>query len=398
MRRIVGIFLFISALIFLVGCVEDTDDLTDIDGTDDIVDQPIDDIDDIVDQPINNLDTYGFEFEMLSYTNPMFNVNITDIVFDVIQRKIHFHYEILDYTNASRYYFVYGYEHKDQRPFHPLGQNNFKSSTDYTLDLIYDTNNPEAYVSVEMGRYSASLSVIGENVASNSAGFKYRIKSIESRAEIDDYNIYLPTDDNDPYHQANAIFNVHDPEQTITSVNFVLSVVFMDNYVVEEQTIEVNSSMYTNDWLIIETVHFANLSPTVRYQITAYISGHDGQFEYEHVKIGISQNEMQNNYFIREAFHGLYCEIQSSVKTDETTHIILNVVNEGIFQIDGETPVLYLNFYHTRADYDPYLSIELNEGINDLILTNTEITLSNIIRVEDLARTIVFSQAGIYTS
>lgn len=391
MRRIVGIFLFISIFIFLAGCVENTDDITD--GIDDI-----EDTDDIIDQSLEHLDTYGFEYEMLSYDDPLFDVEITNIVFDVIQRKIHFHYEILDYTNASSYYFVYGYEYKEQRPFHPLGKNNFKSNTDYTLDLIYDTNHPEAYVSVEMGRYSASLSVIGEKVASNSAGFKYRIKSIESRAEIDDYNIYLPTDDDDPFHQANANLSVHDPEQTITSVKFVLSVVFMDNYTVEEQTIEVDASMYNNDWLVIDEVHFENLSPNVRYQVIAYINGHDGQFNYDNVKLGLSQNVMQYSYFIREAFHGLYCEIKTSIKTEDITHIILNVVNEGIYQIDGQTPVLNLNFYHTRADVDPYLSIELQQGVNDLMLTNTEISLSNIIRVEDQARTFIFSQAGIYTS
>ncbi|BCR36649.1 hypothetical protein [Mariniplasma anaerobium] len=391
MRRIMGVFLFMSVLGFMIGCTKNSGSLIDSGNP-----SQNDDDSEIVDSTTSDFDAYGFEYEMLSYADPYFEVEITDIFFDVVQRKINFHYEIIDYQSRYEYYFVFGYENKEHRPFHSLGQIRFSPQTDYSLDLIYDENNPEAYVTLEMGCYAAFSPVHMEHEETNSAGFKYRIKAIESRSEIDDYDLYLPTDDSDPYHQAGAKLLAHDTERIITSVKFVLSVVFMNNYFVTEETVEVLPTMFNdNDWLIIDNVHFDNLSPGVRYQITAYISGNDGIYDYENIKLGIAQSEMQIPFTVVTTYHGLYAQINTSTKIDDSIHINIDLVNEGIYQINDETPVLFLNFYHSRYDSQPYYSIALQNGINDLTFSNDDIILNDMIKVEDEAHTMILSQSTI---
>lgn len=55
--------------------------------------------------PLDSFTELGYEYEMLSYQDPNFDVEISNIVFDVVQRKISFHYEISDYTTSRSYYF-----------------------------------------------------------------------------------------------------------------------------------------------------------------------------------------------------------------------------------------------------------------------------------------------------
>jgi hypothetical protein len=389
MRRIMGVFLLISMIGFMMSCTRNTDSLID---SGNIAEE--EDDSNIVIPTVSDFDSYGFEYEMLSFTDPYFNVEITDIFFDVVQRKINFHYEILDYQSRYEYYFVIGYENKEHRPVHSLGQIRFSPNTNYSLDLIYDENNPEAYVTVEMGCYAAFSPVHMEYEETNSAGFKYRIKAIESRSEIDDYDLYLPRNDSDPYHQAGAKLLAHDTDRIITSVKFVLSVVFMNNYFVTEETVEVLPTMYNDsDWLIIDDVHFDNLSPGVRYQITAYISGNDGLYDFENIKIGIAQSEMQTPFTVVTTYHGLYAIINTATKIDDSIHINIDLVNEGIYQIADQTPILFLNFYHSRYDSQPYYSIALQNGINDLTLSNDNTILNDIIKVEDEGHTIILSQS-----
>ncbi|MFW5795016.1 MAG: hypothetical protein ACOCV1_05990 [Bacillota bacterium] len=243
--------------------------------------------------PVNDYLDLGYEYNMIYYSDPMFDAEITNIKFDVVQRKICFHYQINDYTNAREYYFVYGYEEKTFRPFHRISSYDIASSADYCLDMLYDENYPNDYVTIEMGYYSSSASINKEYPETNSVGFRYRINSIESRSIIEDYSIGFSKDDSDPYHNAKFRLIVEDADYIVSSVKLVISQVFMDNNIVEERTILIDQTMKTETGFTIEPITFTNLLPSERYQVTVYVSGYDGMFPFEDIELGYKQTQME---------------------------------------------------------------------------------------------------------
>lgn len=347
--------------------------------------------------PLDSFTELGYEYEMLSYQDPNFDVEISNIVFDVLQRKISFHYEISDYTTARSYYFVYGYEGKTFRPFHPILTKDRASSGDYTLDMLYDEANPEAFMTIEMGYFPYGASIHKEYPETNSVGFCYRINSIESRGMIDDYQINFGRDDSDSYHNAGFRLLVDDPSQTVTSIKLVVIDVFMDGYVVEEQIISIDSSMRTENGFSLDSIIFTDLSPTVRYQVTVYMSGDDGMYSFENTKLGHKQTQMEIGYFITNAHHDFYCEIHSSLLIDGVINIDILLKNGGIYLINDELPEIYLNIYHSITDTEPYFSIKLDEGFSEFDFNISEAELYDVVKIEDKDRAIVLSKAALYS-
>lgn len=345
---------------------------------------------------INFFETYGYEIIMLEYEDPYFDVSISDIEIDVLQREISFHYEIDDYSSSYDYYFVYGYETKTQRPFHQMLDREKAASGDYTLDMLIDDISTDKYMTIEMGRYSASNSINKEYPETNSVGFKYRIYDIESRGLIDDFNIRFKKSDSDSYHIANLDLEISDPDNNIQEIKLVLSEESAEGLFIEERTITIDSSNHDENGIDINGISFDGLAPSVRYNMDIYISGYDGLYDFNDLYFVRKQVQMEEGWFMETYQHGFYCQIFNSYQTNGTTYINLDLANTGTYKIDNQIPELYLNFYHSSSESEPYLSIRLDNESENIVLSNSSISIDDIIRVEDSNKTVILANASIH--
>lgn len=236
-------------------------------------------------------DELGYEYEILEYEDPQFDVVIKDIEFALVLREIIVEYDIIEYHSFYDYYFVYGYPVKSHRPFHrPFSP--FPASGTYTLNLIYDDKRPEGYVTVEMGRIRDSVSVIGEVPESNSAGFRYRIKDIDSRYMIERNSFYFYESKEEP--KAGEIsLSIDDEFGAIDSIKVVLSDVFDDFAFEDEITIDIDASMRKDGKIIINDTLFHDLISGVRYGATVYVSGNDGFDDFVDIEIDHAQTVIE---------------------------------------------------------------------------------------------------------
>lgn len=237
---------------------------------------------------LSPLELQGYTVEMMSYDAPLFDVEITDVVIEVAYRKIHFHYEIHDYSSMYDYYFVYGYESKTFRPFHPISSRDKKASGDYTLDLLYDEDHPDKSVTIEMGRYSESAVINEERPASNSAGFRYVINQIQNRNLFEDDYFYFFHDPIDPL-DGKVELGVDDEDSIITSIKFVLTDYTNGNVFVAQSIKPVDSTMRIDGKIILSETLFFDFTSGVRYQVVVYVSGNDGLYDFVDIPIEIKQ-------------------------------------------------------------------------------------------------------------
>ena len=228
---------------------------------------------------ISPLDEAGYQIEMLSYDDPYFDVTINSVVIDVAYRKIYVDYSIGSFSTNYDYYFVYGYESKTFRPFHNMPSNERKAAGIYELDLLYNENDPSGYVTVEMGRYSSNVVVNREYPETNSAGFKYWIKSIESRGSFSDKSVYFYSNDS-VSTDAEISCSIEDPDRIINTIKFVLTDPLSGNTYIDELVVPVTEDMRSDDIIIYHDIAFQGLTLAMRYQVNVYVSGFDGVYEF----------------------------------------------------------------------------------------------------------------------
>ena len=350
-------------------------------------------------QTEDTLETEGYVVEMLTYDEPLFEAEISDITIDVVTMKINFHVEIADYSSMYAYYFVYGYESKNFRPFHLISSNDKAASMDVSLNLYYDEVYPIGYMTVEMGRYRDSLSVNQEHPESNSVGFRYRLNSMNDRSHIEDIDVrFGPNYDTETIYNHEGIVTISydDPNHIINQLKIKIFDLYYDLKFIREVVVDVDDLMFDGDHFYLQDTFFRYLSPNVRYEVKVYASGNDGVYNFTDKFIGRGQAEIYHNDRILTAHHDFYCMIETSRKINDVTHIDLYVANEGFYLINDEIPVLYLDFYHDEADTSPYLRVDLDNAFNNLQLGNTEIQIYDLIRVENEDRSVILYETSVF--
>lgn len=235
----------------------------------------------------NTLDEVGYQIEMLNYDEPFFDVIINSVAIDVAYRKIYIDYSIEDFSTNYDYYFVYGYEHDDFRPFHNMSSNDKKASAVYELDLIYNEDDPSGYVTVEMGRYSSSSWINMERPESNSAGFKYWIKNIESRGSMSDKSVFIYQND-EVQTDAEISCSIEDPDHIIDTIKFVLWDWPDENMIIDELIVPITEDLRRDDLIVYHAVAFHELTIGMSYRMYVYVSGFDGVYEFNDILIDLS--------------------------------------------------------------------------------------------------------------
>jgi hypothetical protein len=227
----------------------------------------------------NQLDELGYQVEILNYEDPYFDVTINSVVIDVAYRKIYVDYSIESFSTSYDYYFVYGFEAKDFRPFHNMPSKEKKASGIYELNLIFNENDPSGYMTVEMGRYSSGVTVNKEYPETNSAGFKYWIKDIEDRGSFSKKSVYIYSNDN-VTTDAEISCSIEDPDEIIQSIKFVLTDPLSGNTYIDELIVPVTEDMRNDDKIIYHDISFHGLTIGMRYQVNVYVSGFDGLYDF----------------------------------------------------------------------------------------------------------------------
>lgn len=227
----------------------------------------------------NQLDELGYQIEILSYEDPYFDVTINNVVIDVAYRKIYVDYSIGAFSTNYDYYFVYGYEAKDFRPFHNMLSREKMASGIYELNLIYNEDDPSGYMTVEMGRYSSGVTVNKEYPETNSAGFKYWIKNIEDRGSFSDRSVYIYSNDL-VITDAEISCSIEDPDEIIQSIKFVLTDPLSGNAYIDELIVPVTQDMRNDGKIIYHDISFHGLTIGMRYQVNVYVSGFDGVYDF----------------------------------------------------------------------------------------------------------------------
>lgn len=269
-----NVIILVIFLFFLVCCVDEGES-----NEDSLVTlNPI-----IIDQePTEPLIQDGYTIEMLTYDDPLFEVEITNIVIDVIQRKIHFDYDIKGHSNMYRYYVVFGFETKEDRPFSPISTINFKPKNTLTKSLVYDKLNPTASMTIEIGRYRDGVHLFKDNPAANSAGFRYTIDRIEERHTVEkDYFYFYRNPEVE--NQAMMDFGINDPHHIIHSVKIMRYNVSDGGSYMDELVINVVPSMRIDGKIIIFQSVFDDLQEDEIYKASVYISGNDGVYDFNDV-------------------------------------------------------------------------------------------------------------------
>jgi len=239
--------------------------------------------------PEEILEEQGYLVEELTYEDPEFDVEITNLVIDVTSRKIHLHLNINDYSIYYKFYVVYKFAGRKQERVLRLHAYNMRASMDWTFDLLYDEERPTEAVTFEIGRLKSTADLIIDIPASDSAGFKYTINRVEERAQFKDGSVYFF---NDPYGSTDGTVSlvIKDESQIIHKVKFVIKELFTDHVYEDEKTINVNAMMRTEDKLFIYEVIFQDLLFDVRYQVEVYASGFDGVYQFEDVFVDMTQS------------------------------------------------------------------------------------------------------------
>lgn len=269
MRRFLCFMTCFLTLSFL-GCATDATTVTTID--------PLD----------VELEENGYVVEMLEFEEPTFDVVITDVRIEVVTRKIFFHYEITDFKSFRHYYFAYGYAKSDFRPFHALSTSENKASGDVTLDLYVDAAHSDEPVTVEMGYFSMSASIWREYRETNSAGFRYRIRTIDERKAIEEDSFYFYNDQATPT-DGMVDFALLDEDSAVQSVRFLLRDYTNGLAFVDEVVVTVTEDMRHDGTIVIFDTLFHALTPGIRYQVDVYAAGNDGAYDFDDVHVGLKQ-------------------------------------------------------------------------------------------------------------
>jgi hypothetical protein len=236
---------------------------------------------------ISPLDEVGYQIEMLNIY-PYFDVTINNVVIDVAYRKIYVDYTIGSFSSIYDYYFVFGFESKTFRPVHPMPTRDKKASGIFELNLLYNEADPSGYVTVEIGRISSHAVVFEEQRETNSAGFKYWIKSIQSRGKFSDNSVFIYSNDEVPT-DGEVSCSIDDPDGIINSIRFVLTDPLSGNTYIDELVVPVNESMRSGDSIVYHAIAFHGLTTGMRYQVNVYVSGFDGVYEFNDSLIDRSQ-------------------------------------------------------------------------------------------------------------
>ncbi len=330
------------------------------------------------------IDDQGIEFEILEYSNISFVVELTKVEFNIVERTITIDYDIKYPHPRTFYYFISRDSDSDIERKSSFSIDFDESKGSRTIDILDCSN----YVTVEMGFDNRDDSIIRVYEETFTVGFKYRIADIESRGEIGYSNIYIDSSlENTLETKLSA--SVGDSNQVIDELRIIITDPNNDDYLVKDIVLSDIDSLRTTSGIIeLDEMVIEGLTPRVVYTLRLYVSGSSGGYDFDNYLVSSRDQFTDGRFLNPDSIHGLYGAVYGASITETGLALDMEYINEGSYQEEGEIVDFYLNFYRYASDFEPYLSIKLDDmERRDFSVENTLLSKFDVVKIQNETRT-----------